>query len=287
MNSPDTAVVAYVASPHEGYLQFFRQYEGACLYVFDDELIAEFSSLTKHLPGNRPADAVRMIAALAIFRTVRVVSRGELWEVARAYRIVMPDEDVSRTVAEMYLADVPVVFDGRWRLRWYKDSVAVGRRPDGEEVVSADELDRRLMRAAIYEGGRSPDWWRQIGALLVRDGTVLVRAYNRHVPAEQSCYVYGDPRSQFGPGEQIELSASAHAERSVAAAALRAGICTEGCDLYVQTFPCPPCAYEWAETGIKHLFYSEGYSLVDGAPAFQANGVQIIRVLLDAPSPSG
>ncbi|HVM58791.1 MAG TPA: deaminase [Candidatus Paceibacterota bacterium] len=221
-----------------------------------------------------------MIRILGIFSEVHVLTRDSLPELARFPRIVMPDENVSRAIAERYLPDREISYDGSIWLRWYKDSVTVGRRPEGEESISTDELDRRLMGEAFANAKRSPDWWRQVGALLVRDGAVLVSAYNTHVPAEQTCYMLGDPRSGFGPGERIELSAASHAERCVAAAALKRGICTAGCDLYVSTFPCPACAYEWANAGIKRLFYSDGYSLVEGAEEFRKNNVKMVRVLL-------
>ncbi|MDB5244872.1 MAG: hypothetical protein JWN18_742, partial [Parcubacteria group bacterium] len=45
MNSSDIVVVAYVASPHAGYLKFFRAYKDGVLYVLGDELIQKFPSL--------------------------------------------------------------------------------------------------------------------------------------------------------------------------------------------------------------------------------------------------
>jgi dCMP deaminase len=275
-----TAVVAFVAAPHAGYLQFFRQYPGSELWILGEEFIAEFPELVKHLPRNEPTDLLTMVNALGIFSEIRILTQATLSELRRFARIVMPDENVSRAIAERHLSGLPVLFDGSVWLRWYKDAAAVGRRPYGEEVISTDELDRRLMGEAFAVAKRSPDWWRQVGALLVRDGVVLLSAFNTHVPDEQSCYLLGDPRSSFEPGERIDLSSAEHAERVIAAAALRRGICTQGCDLYVSTFPCPACAYEWAATGIKRLFYRDGYSLVEGAATLRKNNVSIIRVPL-------
>lgn len=283
MNSriSETAIVAYVASPHDGYLKFFRHYAGMDLWILGEDFISEFPSLVRHLPGNRPDDARKMIAALGIFRQVRILTKSNIDAVRQYAQLVMPDEDVSREVSMRFFLK-SVLFDGRWRLRWYTTSVAVGRKPEGEEVVTAEEFSRLLMRRALKEAERSPDWWRQVCAKLVRDGAPLITAINRHRPAEQSCYVLGDPRSCFGPGECIEVSASGHAEPAVAAEAMRRGICTVGCDLYVTTFPCPPCAYLWSESGIKRLFYIDGYSLISGAEDLKKNGVQIVRVALEA-----
>lgn len=288
MNSvSDTALVAYVASPHEGYLQMFRHYPGTDLWILGEEFIAENPSLVKHLPGNRPEDARQMIDVLGIFREVFVLTKQNA-ECLRDYtRLVMPDEDVSHAVAERNFADRTIDFDRRWKLRWYKDTVAVGRPPEQEEeITTVTDLDRRLMLKARDLAGRSPDWWRQVGALLVREGEVVLAAFNSHRPSDQSCYLYGDPRSCFGPGERIDLSAAGHAEAALASAALKRGIQATGCDLYVTTFPCPACAYLWAESGIKRLFYADGYSLIAGAEDLQKNNVQIIRVRFDSPPSS-
>ena len=275
----DIAVVAYVASPHDGYLQFFRKYAGSDLWIIGSDFVSEFPSLVNHLPGNRPEDAQKMIAALRIFQNVCILKKNNVLALSSYARIIMPDEDVSHAVEKQHLS-IPATFDGSWRLRWYTGSVAVGRRPSGEEVVSIAEFSRRIMRTALKNAEQSPDWWRQVGAMLVRDGEVQLAAINRHRPAQQSCYLLGDPRSCFGPGECVEISASGHAEAAVASMALSRGICTVGCDLYVTTFPCPGCAYLWSETGIKRLFYIDGYSLISGAEDLVKNNIEIIRVLL-------
>ncbi|MFA6969714.1 MAG: deaminase, partial [Candidatus Paceibacterota bacterium] len=257
MQSKSSKVIAYVASPHAGYLKFFREYEGSVLYVLGDELIRKFPSLVRHLPGVAPEESQKMIQALGIFSDVRILTPSELYNL-RYSRIVMPDEDVSHALAKDYFTDALVEFDGRWRLRWDWGATQKNRRPEGERVVSVDELDRELMRSAFREADRSPDWWRQIGALLVKDGIILLAAFNQHVPHEQSVYCYGDPRSNFEPGQCIEVSSAAHAEMVLLRTAAARGICTAGCDLCVTTFPCPPCAGPWSFAGLRRLYYTDG-----------------------------
>ncbi len=278
MSSKDKIVIAYVSTPHEGYLKLFRAYEGGILYVLGSEFIETFPSLARHLPGVRPEEAQAMIKALDIFADVRILTSSALEEVQQD-SIVMPDEDVAHAFAEKYFADRKVTFDGQWRLRWDWGATNVFRRPENERVVSVDELDRELMRSAFACANRSPDWWRQIGALLVNENkSVLLAAFNQHVPSEQSAYLYGDPRSNFEPGQRIDVSGALHAEAGIVAEAARRGLSMEGCDLYVTTFPCPPCAYLCSFTGIKRLYYTDGYSLVAGAETLQAKGIEIIRV---------
>jgi dCMP deaminase len=277
MNSLPEALIAYVPAPHAGYLKFFRAHEGSILYVLGEEFIKKFPSLVRHLPSTTPRESQKMIQALDIFAEVRILTLADL-DTVRHSRIIMPDEDVSHALAKEYFAGSPVEFDGRWRLRWDWGAVQKNRRPEGERVVSVDDLDREFMRSAFGEATRSPDWWRQIGALLVKEGTALLAAFNQHVPSEQSAYLYGDPRSNFEAGQCIDVSGALHAEMRVLSEAARRGICTRECDLYATTFPCPPCAYAWAFTGIRRLYYAEGYSLVAGAEVLESKGVEIIRV---------
>jgi dCMP deaminase len=274
----NSVLVAYVPVPHAGYLKLFRSYAGSTLYVLGEDLIKEHQPLVRNLPAAQPTDVIEMIKALRIFAEVRVLNPSNVTDVQKYSQIVMPDEDVSRAFAEANFTHHNVIYDGRWRLRWDWGASHADRRPEGERLVSKDELERELMRKAYEVAKRSPDWWRQIGALLVREGEVLLTAFNRHVPHEQSNYLYGDPRSHFGPGERIEVSAATHAEPALVAAAARGGIVTQGCDLYVTTFPCPPCAYLCALLGLQRLYYVDGYSLVAGAETLQANGVEIVRV---------
>ena len=270
--------MAYVASPHAGYLKFFRAYGGKSLYILGNEFVREFSPLVRNLPAVTPEEAQMMIRALGIFSNVNVLTSNDLGFVL-GQGIIMPDEDVSHALADKYFANASVHFDGRWRLRWDWKSTTAHKRPEGERIVSVTELDRELMRSGMEVASRSPDWWRQIGALLVdEDGSVLLAAYNQHVPHEQSAYLMGDPRSNFEPGQRIDLSNAAHAEAVLLATAALRRIGTGGCSLYVTTFPCPGCANTWAFSGIKRLYYADGYSLVAGAETLQAKNVEIVRV---------
>ena len=277
-SNKDTAVIAYVASPHAGYLKLFRKYEGAWLYILGRDLQGEFPELVRHLPGVGADEASTMISALGIFHDVRILWPSNIPMAKRFKKIVMPDEVVARALTQKYFADVEVTFDDSWKLRWDWGTASANKRPEGEVTISRLEFDQRMMCDAILEARKSSDWWRQIGAVLVKDVKILFTAYNQHLPSEQSAYVEGDPRSSFAPGERIDVSLALHAEMNIIAQAARAGVSTEGCDLYVTTFPCPPCANACASIGLKRLYYYEGYSLVAGAESLRSRGVEIIRV---------
>lgn len=272
-----TALVAYVPALHRGYLELFRAL-GGVLFLVGESLIERFPSLARHLPGNKPEDVRMMLEPFGIFSEIRILEVTNLGELSIFAQVVMPDEDVSHTLAEQWLNHPNIVYDGRWRLRWHKGAV-LGQHPiTDDEIVSYNQLDQTLMLRGRDMADRSPDWWRQVGALLVREGEILLEARNTHQPNEQSCYILGDPRSNFEAGERIDLSAALHAETALIALAARRGVKTEGCDLYVTTFPCPGCAYAIAAAGISRLLYCEGYSLIAGAQTLQVGNVRIVRV---------
>lgn len=273
----DVILLTYVASPHGGYLKLFRKYEGGELCIMGESLIAEFPSLTRHLPGVAPADAARMIEALGIFSKVSILERDDLKQLAGRH-VILPDEDVAHEAATKYLAESEVSFDRTWKLRWDWNASSAHKHPEGEVVVSADESSLALMDAAFKAAERSPDWWRQVGGVLASNGEMLLVAYNRHMPSDQAAYVCGDPRSNFNAGEHIDATLALHAEAGLIAEAARQGISTNGCDMYVTTFPCPPCAALVAGAGIKRLFYRGGYSLVAGADTLRSRGVELLRI---------
>jgi dCMP deaminase len=286
MNSAASKVlIAYVAAPHRGYLNLFRKYAGGTLWVLGRDLIEEFQPLVRNLPAPEPEENATMIRALGIFADVRILTKEILQSGTFSSRVVMPDEDVSRAVAAKYFADAAVTFDSTWRLRWDWGATTANRRPEVETTISRAEFDRLLMADALGIAQKSPDWWRQIGALLVRDGELLLAAFNTHMPSEQSAYLMGDPRSNFEAGQHIDASLALHGEAGVIAEAARRGLRTEGCDMYVTTFPCPPCANHIAGAGIKRLFYLTGYSLVAGADSLVSRGVKIVRVEME-PAPA-
>lgn len=281
MEEPKT-LVAYVAAPHSGYLKFFRKYAGGTLWVLGEDLVTEFKSLTRNLPAPTPEEVVVMLRSLKIFAHVCILTRFELAAVSDS-TVVMPDEDVSRALADKYFDKAKVVFDGTWRLRYDMPATLSKLVPDADTEVSFEEFDRTFMRQAQEAAKRSPDWWRQVGSLLVRDGKPLLVAFNRHLPSEQTAYVMGDPRSNFDAGQYIDYSLALHGEVGLLTAAARRGIVTEGCDMYVDTFPCPPCAGACANAGIRTLYFATGYSLVAGLETLKAFGVRVVRVQMNTP----
>src|SRR5207237_464573 len=102
-------LVAYVASPHAGYLKLFRAYEGGDLWILGPDLVGEHTSLVRHIPAVGPYEARLMIKALGIFKNVRVLHREDVPYLPAA--VALPDEDVSHAFASKYLGKHTVHFD--------------------------------------------------------------------------------------------------------------------------------------------------------------------------------
>ncbi|OGF76429.1 hypothetical protein A3H65_01200 [Candidatus Giovannonibacteria bacterium RIFCSPLOWO2_02_FULL_45_14] len=135
-----------------------------------------------------------------------------------------------------------------------------------------------MMDKAITESKKATNLWRQVGAVVARDGNVLATGFNKQVPSQHTPYYEGDARMFFKRGLNIELTTDQHAESVVISEAAKKGIALLGADLYISTFPCPPCAKIVAAAGIKRCYFLSGYSMLDGERILKDSGVEIIQV---------
>lgn len=239
----------------------------------------EFPVLRKEIRALAPEDAAAYLTATGRFGAVRVVERTTLAASVGGTTLVVPDEEIMRALVPRYGLDAGrTVTWERTFLRWDREWSRAQRPAEYDGVVAADELSRSLMSRALAEAGLSSDWWRQVGALAVRDGAVLDSAHNEHRPSEYSPYIDGDPRNHFSRGVHIELSTAIHAEALIVARAARTGRSLAGADLYVSTFPCPGCARLIAEAGFRRCYFAGPYAVLDGDAVLRAAGVERIWV---------
>jgi dCMP deaminase len=277
-------VLLYLPVLHAGYEAFLdRHADAAEVLLLGRGFRERFPSLEKDI---RALDPERAAAYLRPFRAVRVVEPADLPGVLTAATLVVPDEEIMHSLAEAY--GLTVTFD-RTFLRWDR-TWSQAQQPVGHAArTTLDELVPAYLRLAQDQALRSSDWWRQVGAVAVRDGVVLATAYNHHHPTEYAPYLDGDPRNEFSRGLRADLSTAIHAEASLVASAAREGIVLAGADLYVTTFPCPACARLVAETGFRRCFFTGPYSVLDGESILKAAGIELIWVDLSesVPPPPG
>ncbi len=274
-----TTLVAYVPVPHEGYRRLFEKYNGGQLILLGKGVISPDYPIHKHLGALPDKYVQKAIESWNIFRVVTIAEPFFLERFARdlCAPIAMPDEDISRDIAQRFFSGCEVIYESVF-LRWDRTHTLAEKEVEAHRTTSLEEFDREMMGRAEQEARKSSDWWIQVGGVIVRDSAVLLVGYNRHVPSPHAPYIFGDPRSNFKRGVAIELSTAAHVEQTLVARAARHGIALEGTSLYVTTFPCPPCAKAIAEAGITKLFFRNGYAMLDGELVLREAGVEIIRV---------
>lgn len=278
MPTPENKFLAlYVPVLHEGYLRLFRKYQGKVdtLYIFGQSLIDELKSLEKEIRAVEPETMRRLIEALEYFPRVVVL---ELQDAARfpSGTIITANETISQRFAEKYLSGRKVIFDELF-LRWDEANV-LSTHPVNYEKQSSSKSDRKFMTEAEKEREQSSCWWRQVGAVAVKDGEILLRAHNRHVPSELVHYAEGDPRDAIEAGKNTDLATTVHAEQAIIAEAAKRGVSLEGANLYLTVFPCPVCAKLIAYSGIGAVYFSTGHASLDGERILKDNDVSIILV---------
>jgi dCMP deaminase len=278
-------VLLYLPVIHAGYEGFFERHADADeILLLGDGFRAVFPQLAKEIRALEPRQAARYLSLTVRRPHLRVIEPPDLPEAITGDTLVMPDEDIMRSLASVHGLERGrvLVFDNTF-LRWDRHWSKVSRPASFDGRVSFGELPREMLALADRLSSRSSDWWRQVGAVAAREREVLAYAWNRHHPTEYSPYIDGDPRNVFRRGLRADLSTAIHAEAAVVAQSARDGIPLKGADLYTTTFPCPACARLIAETGFRRCFFAGPYSVLSGDNVLHAAGIELIWV--DAAGP--
>lgn len=275
MNRP--ALVLHVPVIHRGYLDLFRRIapDVRAAHIIGDELIRRFRFFEADISSLTPQEACRIVSGLDLFDAVEVIEPAGL-EALRDHPVVLLNDALSRRLAREFLPGADI----RWEsvfLRWDESHVQ-SASPVSFSRQSQEPFDREMIEAAYAEAAESSDWWRRVGAVLVKDGAIIARAYNRDMPDDQSSYRFGNIRDYLKPGERPELSNTFHAENRIVAEVARAGTSTAGAHLYVTHFPCSMCAKAIAVSGIAKCFFAEGSANFDAEMVLGAHGVEIVHV---------
>jgi dCMP deaminase len=271
------AIVSYVPALHRGYLDFFKKYPGV-LYILGNDFVKETPRMERDIRALAPEEVKKLIDGLDLFSETTVLDKKNLQKfLDDDFLVIMPDEDVNRQFAAAYLKDKKVSFIPTF-LRWDKQISTKEFEVPPDRVISENAFDREIISQAFEESKKSPDWWRQIGAVLIKDKKPILIAHNAVLPSEYTLNTFGDPRSNFDAGENLTTYKTIHAEATLVAEAAKRGISTENTSIYATTFPCPVCAKLLTMAGIKEIYYSKGYSVLDAEDILRAFGVKITLV---------
>jgi dCMP deaminase len=138
---------------------------------------------------------------------------------------------------------------------------------DEEETEKQRLLDNRYLRMAHIWSENSYCKRRKVGALVVKDKTIISDGYNGTPSGFEN--VCEDENNVTKP---YVLHAEANAITKLA----RSTNSGEGATLYVTASPCIECAKLIIQAGIKRVVYGEKYRLDDGLRLLQRAGIETV-----------
>lgn len=273
----EKVIIAYVPVLHDGYRKFFEKHKNAdTLYLFGNSLIKKYDYLAKEIRQLSPELIKKSIESWDIFKKIEILEEEKIGDI-NAEEIIMPNEDVCKSLAEEYFENNKVTFDNIF-LRWDKHKSMEEKPVDFDQKISKEDFDREVIQKLKTEAEKSSDWWRRVASAILKDGKIVLSAYNEHLPSPHSPYADGDPRNTLHKGVGTDIATAIHGEAKLIAEAARRGISLEGASMYVTIFPCSLCAKQIAFSGIKKLYYAGGYQMLDQDRVLKSKGIEIIYV---------
>jgi dCMP deaminase len=274
-------LVSYVPVLHQGYLDFFvkniKKQGIKELWLIGSELAYELRVLQKDIRALDPFIIKELIQSLRLFEKVEILvpQNIELLQKEKA-TLLFSNEEISHYLVDKYFKKNKVKFDSTF-LRWDESSL---EKIDLKKYKGKKnkKISQEILEKAISKKTRSDDWWRQIGAVAFYGKKILLSMHNKHVPTEYTTSYEGDPRASFHKGEYMKVSTAVHAEALLIAEAAKQGISLDGAELLVTTFPCPVCAKQIAYSGIKKVYFIEGYSVLDGERILKDKKIKIEKL---------
>ncbi|MEK7589447.1 MAG: deaminase [Patescibacteria group bacterium] len=235
--------------------------------------------LERDIRALSPVEVVSVCKALSLAPVIKLLEKENISDLKRADAVVFANDEVMRAVAESYCVDIPVAFEPVF-LRWDKMAAVTAVPVTFDNEISQSDFDREFISRARSNAQKSSDWWRQVGAVIVKEGKLILEGYNQHKPTENTLYIDGDPRGNFDAGDpQLkDMNMALHGEAGLIARAAQKGISLEGTSIYVTTFPCPTCALSIIQAGIKKVYYADGYSNLGAEHNLRSAGIKLIRV---------
>jgi dCMP deaminase len=113
--------------------------------------------------------------------------------------------------------------------------------------------DEYFMNIARVVASRSTCDRKFVGAVIVRDKTILSTGYNGSIRGMPHCSEVGHMM------EDGHCVATIHAESNAILQAAKNGVSIDGASIYVTASPCWSCFKQIANTGMRRIVYGEFY----------------------------
>lgn len=273
----DGILILDIPVPHKGYVDLLKKHSDGrvqTLYLVGEDVLTDLG-VRKEIRSNDPETTRKMLTGLDLPFDIQVLGLDRVDEL-RSSRIYTTRDDISRRLRERYFPHARITEETPF-LRWDESNVT-SARPALIEEETTDPFHIKMMKRARELSEDSSDWWRRVGVVIVKDEQILVEAYNQALPTDHKPYIDGNPRDFIAAGTLAFLVSTVHAEPAAIAKAARLGISLDGADLYLNSFPCPPCATSMGLAGIRRCFAAGGNAYLDTAEALKAMGIQTFFV---------
>ncbi len=136
------------------------------------------------------------------------------------------------------------------------------------------DWDRYFMSVARVVSTRATCDRRRVGAVIVRDRTILSTGYNGSVAGLPHC---DDVGHMIEDGHCV---ASIHAELNAVIQAARNGVRIEGASIYITASPCWNCFKVLANAGIQRICYGVFYRDERSFEVARTLGIEMVHVPL-------
>lgn len=145
------------------------------------------------------------------------------------------------------------------------------------------EWDEYFMRIAQLVAERSTCNRAKVGAVIVRDRSIIATGYNgapSGMPhcTDVGCLIY---RSTTPDGTVEEnCFRTIHAEINAIAQAARNGSAIDGASIYVTHTPCIHCIKVLINVGMKRIYYAKPYKIETIREALEQGGIELTHVVI-------
>lgn len=260
---------------HKGFLNFIKKNQNniSHIYIAENKLVEKILGTKEDIASFDHNIAQKLLSTFG-FEKVQILNGKNLKKIKNE-KLLLVNDKFSREIAKLYFIEKNIKWASVF-LRWDADSVLAEHSLS--EKVSKDKKDEKWMKEAYKESHNSGDWWRNVGAVVVKDNSVILRAYNQSVPSDYTIYQSGNVRDFIKAGEKQELASSVHSEQKIISEAAQKGISLEGTSLYITHFPCPVCTKLIIFSGIKKCYFSEGASNLSGEKLLKLFGIKLLAV---------
>ncbi|HLC60166.1 MAG TPA: cytidine/deoxycytidylate deaminase family protein [Candidatus Nanoarchaeia archaeon] len=135
--------------------------------------------------------------------------------------------------------------------------------------------EQYFMNIAKEVATRSTCDRKHVGALIVRDKTILSTGYNGSIRGMPHCDDVGHMM------EDGHCVATIHAETNAILQAAKNGVMIDSSEVYITASPCWPCFKMLANAGIKKIYYGEFYRDQRIFDVAEKIGIELINIPVD------